>query len=240
MIPVLLLTLLPALSPQEAPPLEMMTYQMVLLRKGPGAEPSADAARKMQDAHLANLAALNRKRINLIYGPIVDGGDLRGIAILDEPSAADAKRAFDNDPYVKSGAMVAEVRPWMGPKNWFNPPATQHLDHPNPQDLEPLVLGFLVRAPNRPPAPANAEDIQKGHLAYMDGLHKQGTLLVAGPFLDDGASRGLVIYRVANVDEAKSLAAGDPAVKAGRLVLEPHPWMTFKGILRPQKNPEQH
>jgi uncharacterized protein len=229
---VLLLTLLPASAAQDAPPLEMMTYQMVFLRKGPGPEPAGGDAQKMQDAHLANLGQLNRKRINVIYGPVLDGGDLRGIAILDVPSASDAKRAFDNDPFVKSGAMVAEVRPWMGPKNWFHPPATEQLDRPRPEDLEPLVLGFLVRAPNRPPDTAGAEDIQKGHLAYMAALHKQGKLVAAGPFVDEAPARGLVIYRVASVDDAKVLAAGDPAVQAGHLVLEAHPWMTFKGILK--------
>ena len=45
-------------------------------------------------------------------------------------------------------------------------------------------------------------------------------------------TRGLVIYRVASVDEAKQLAAGDPAVKAGRLVIDARPWVTFKGILK--------
>jgi hypothetical protein len=50
--------------------------------------------------------------------------------------------------------------------------------------------------------------------------------------MDDTPVRGIVIYRVATVDEAKALAAEDPAVKAGRLVLDAHPWMTFKGILK--------
>jgi uncharacterized protein YciI len=59
-----------------------------------------------------------------------------------------------------------------------------------------------------------------------------GKLVAAGPFLDNTKARGVVIYRVANVEEARSLAAADPAVKAGRLVLEAHPWMTFKGILK--------
>jgi hypothetical protein len=44
--------------------------------------------------------------------------------------------------------------------------------------------------------------------------------------------RGIVLYRVATVDEAKQLAAGDPAVKAGRLVIDARPWMTFKGMLK--------
>jgi len=224
-----LLTLLPALAPQEAPPLEMMTYQMVFLLKGPSAEPGSS---KMYAEHLANLAVLNRKRINLAYGPVADGGDLRGIAVLDVLSPQEALRAFDNDPFVKSGVMVAEVHPWMAPKNWFNPPATTQLEMPTAENLEPLVLGFLVRGPNSSPNRTGEDDIQKGHLAYMATLHKMGKLVAAGPFLDNTRARGVVIYRVANVEEARSLAASDPAVKAGRLVLEAHPWMTFKGILK--------
>ena len=45
-------------------------------------------------------------------------------------------------------------------------------------------------------------------------------------------ARGIVVYRVKDVAEAQALAADDPAVKAGRLVLEAYPWMTFKGILK--------
>ena len=77
-----------------------------------------------------------------------------------------------------------------------------------------------------------AEEIQKGHLAYMAALDKQGKLVMAGPFLDDAPARGIVVYRVKDVAAATALAADDPAVKAGRLFLEAYPWMTFKGILR--------
>jgi len=55
---------------------------------------------------------------------------------------------------------------------------------------------------------------------------------MAGPFADNASARGIVVYRVRDVAEAKALAAEDPAVKAGRLVLEAYPWMTFKGILK--------
>jgi uncharacterized protein YciI len=74
--------------------------------------------------------------------------------------------------------------------------------------------------------------MQKQHLAYMDVLHQQGKLVLAGPFLDDSEWRGVVVYRVAGVEEAKQLAAGDPAVKAGRLAIDARPWMTLKGILK--------
>ena len=233
LIPLLAVVLTAPVSPAQAPAQpEMMTYQMVLLKKGTTPPPAApEAQKKMQDEHLANLADLNRKRVNLLYGPILAEGNLAGIAVLAVPNADEAKKAFANDPFVKAGIMVAEVRPWMGPKDWFSVPASH--DVMNPASLEPLIFGFLVRPPSAPAIDAaTSAEIQKGHLAYMERLHAQGKLLVAGPFLDDTASRGIVVYRVKDVAAATALAAEDPAVKAGRLTLEAYPWMTFKGILK--------
>jgi uncharacterized protein YciI len=223
------LLLVPAAA-QDAP-LEMTTYQMVLLKNGPAAPPAAAAEqRKMQDAHLANLAELNKKGINLVYGPVLAEADLRGIAVLAVPNATEAKQLFADDPFVKAGVMVAEVHPWMGPKGWFHAPAGY--DVTNPANLEPLIFGFLVRGTAPAPDAAALETLQKGHLAYMETLNKQGKLVMAGPLGDDGPMRGVVVYRVKDVAEAQALAAGDPMVRAGRLKLEAYPWMTFKGILK--------
>ena len=224
----LLALVLPLRAPQTpAPEPQMMTYQMVIFRAGPTtASPSPADQQKMLDGHLANLAKLNRERVNLLYGPFTDGaGDMRGIAILDVKDGATATAHFKDDPFVKGGFMVVDARPWYGPKGWFNLPN----DPPVP---EPLIWGFLMRGPNTSQTAAEAAEIQKGHLSYMDSLHTQGKLVMAGPFVDNSPYRGVVVYRVASVAEAKTLAAGDPAVKAGRLVLEARPWMTFKGILK--------
>ena len=212
-------------------PVQMMTYQLVLLKQGPAQPPSAPAALKqMQEGHLARLADLNKKRINVIYGPILIEDTLRGVAILDVPSAEAARAHFADDPFVKAGVMTVEVHPWMGPKGWFGEPASH--DVTNPANLEPLIFGVLERGLNTTHDKATAEEIQKGHLAYMDSLYKQGKLVMAGPLGDDGLMRGLVVYRVKDVPEAKALAENDPAVKAGRLVLHAYPWLTFKGILK--------
>jgi hypothetical protein len=37
--------------------------------------------------------------------------------------------------------------------------------------------------------------------------------------------------KVSSVEEVRTLASDDPAVKAGRLAVEVHPWMVQKGIL---------
>ncbi len=227
----LLLALFFAAGVPQDTPLEMTTYQMVLLKKGPSAPPSSPADQKrMQDEHLANLAELNRKGINLVYGPILVDSDIRGIAVLAVADADAARAQFANDPFVKTGVMTTEVHPWMGPKGWFHGPAGY--DVTNPANLEQLVFGFLVRGANTTQDSAAAAQIQNGHLAYMESLNKQGKLVMAGPFADQGRARGVVVYRVKDLEEAKALAAEDPAVKAGRLALEAYPWMTFKGILK--------
>ena len=105
------------------------------------------------------------------------------------------------------------------------------------QDAKPEMttyyFGMLMRGPKWSPeeTPERAE-LQKQHLAYMDGMYKKGRLLIAGPLTDDGTIRGLVVYKAASIEEARSLAEGDPAVKAGRLKIEMHPWMVQKGIIR--------
>jgi len=76
------------------------------------------------------------------------------------------------------------------------------------------------------------QELQKGHLAYMAELNKQGKLVMAGPFMEDGDWRGIVVYRVGSVAEAQALAANDPSVKAGRLAIEARSWTTLKGILK--------
>ena len=46
----------------------------------------------------------------------------------------------------------------------------------------------------------------------------------AGPFLDDGPLRGLDVFDVDTLEEARELTATDPAVQAGRLEMELRPW----------------
>ena len=43
----------------------------------------------------------------------------------------------------------------------------------NPTAHEQLVFGVLMAGPNRSRSAAEAEQIQKGHLGYMESLHKR-------------------------------------------------------------------
>ena len=64
-------------------------------------------------------------------------------------------------------------------------------------------------------------------------MAKAGKRLVAGPLDDqpDPRMRGNESFRVGSLEEAKRLAADDPAVKAGRLEPVVMTWFTEKGAL---------
>lgn len=104
-------------------------------------------------------------------------------------------------------------------------------DPPPPETMRRYVIGFLFRAADPPPiSEPEAEAIQRQHLAYMAGLYKRGVLILAGPFLDATDLRGICLYSVETVEEAEALGEKDPAVQAGRLRFEYHPWYGAKGI----------
>ena len=55
-------------------------------------------------------------------------------------------------------------------------------------------------------------------------LAEEGKLVLAGPFLDEGDLRGIYIFDVETVEEARALTETDPAIQAGRLIMELKPW----------------
>jgi uncharacterized protein YciI len=74
-----------------------------------------------------------------------------------------------------------------------------------------------------------AEEIQKAHLAHISLMAEKNNLVMAGPFGDDTEKRGMMIFDVETQAEAEQALAQDPAVRAGRLVYECHPWWAAKG-----------
>ena len=66
--------------------------------------------------------------------------------------------------------------------------------------------------------------VRNEHRSYVISLLQSGKAVVAGPFGDDTGTVGVLIFRAANAEEAKSWADADPAAKAGHHINEMHPW----------------
>ncbi|RXQ89535.1 hypothetical protein EO244_14305 [Ancylomarina salipaludis] len=90
--------------------------------------------------------------------------------------------------------------------------------------MSQYVMAFLKRGPNRNQDSITAAQLQKAHLKNIMKMAEEGTLVLAGPFMDDGDIRGIYIFNVESLEEARRLTESDPAVKAGRLIMELHPW----------------
>src|SRR5947209_6021828 len=89
-----------------------------------------------------------------------------------------------------------------------------------PYQMDHYTVGFFRKGPNwGTGSKEEAERVNAGHMANIRKMGATGKLVVAGPFEDNGDLRGMLIFKT-GLDEAKSLAEQDPAVKGGRLVLE--------------------
>ena len=103
-------------------------------------------------------------------------------------------------------------------------------DPPPTWAMRTYVLGFIYRGPNRITDEKAADELQRAHLANNRRLADEGKLILAGPFLDKTDLRGVWLFDVETVEEAQALCDSDPAIQAGTLRVELHPWYSAKGI----------
>jgi uncharacterized protein YciI len=103
-------------------------------------------------------------------------------------------------------------------------------------DLPPGMRRYYLCFLRRGPAWTTEESpeltrLHKAHLAHLTWLLQAGHSSVSGPVLGAGDLRGLTIFRTGTQAEAQALAAQDPAVQAGRFVVEIYPWWVPAGML---------
>lgn len=100
-----------------------------------------------------------------------------------------------------------------------------------PWEMTTYYFGLLSRGEKwTPERTEETARIQEAHLAHLNKNAVAGHLVAAGPVGSQGDLRGILIFKTASLEEAQALAASDPAVKAGRLKLDIHPWWGPAGI----------
>jgi len=75
-------------------------------------------------------------------------------------------------------------------------------------------------------AEAQRNQILHQHLRNVIAMLQSGKAVAAGPFGGESEVAGLFILRAASTEEAKTWVDADPAVKAGLVVGEMHPWLS--------------
>lgn len=82
------------------------------------------------------------------------------------------------------------------------------------------VLVILKTGPTPVPAGAERDEMFRGHFANMRRLADEGKLVLAGPLDGVNGWRGLFLFDVQDVGEARKLAETDPVLIRGERVAE--------------------
>lgn len=90
--------------------------------------------------------------------------------------------------------------------------------------MRSYVLVVLKTGPNKIAAGKERDEMFAGHFANMTRLAKEGKLAIAGPFDGVDGWRGLFIFAVKDIEEAKQLTATDPVIIKGEMIAEYHKW----------------
>lgn len=98
--------------------------------------------------------------------------------------------------------------------------------------MKKYVMAFLKKGPNRSEDKEERAKLQRAHLDNITKLADEGKLVLAGPFFGEGEIRGIYIFDVQSIQEAKELTSTDPAIRAGSLVMDLKEWYGSAALLK--------
>ena len=159
---------------------------------------------------------------------VIAGVLFAATACNDKPINREMSSAETEEKRVADAPSTAEIRKDLEARGF------QIFDYVDEETgdtvlMQQYYIAFLKSGPNRSQSPEEADSLQALHMAHLTRMYKEGYADISGPFGDDGEIRGITIYNVPTLQMADSLANSDPMVRAGRLVIEVHPWWAAKG-----------
>jgi uncharacterized protein YciI len=97
--------------------------------------------------------------------------------------------------------------------------------------MRSYVLVLLKTGPNKMAAGPERDAMFAGHFSNINRLAGEGKLALAGPFDGVDGWRGLFIFAVKDIEEARQLTASDPVIVNGEMVAEYHKWYGSAGVM---------
>jgi uncharacterized protein YciI len=212
---------------------DLEKYQFGFLKRGPKwTAESTPETKKIQEGHMANINRMAKAGKLLAAGPMADDGEIRGIFIFKAESLAEAQALAAEDPAIKSGRLTLEILNWSGPKGIGAKIQEEMKTNPNPKfTMTKYYLTLLKRGPKSVDvSKPEGRKLLMEHLSNVRKMVAAGTFLAAGPFEGKGELEGIFVVAAGSPEEAKTIVEADPAIKAGDLTAEIHPWYVAKEV----------
>jgi uncharacterized protein len=221
---VVLLSVLPA--PAQQPP-GFATYLIAFVTQATTTRAAGDIA-ELRASHDAHLAGLWKEGLLVAAGPIAEKSAFVEVLIFTADQRALIEKRIADNPLVKAGLVDVALGPWVAPSGIGDEYRKRAAagSAAVPEKLRTYQLVMLKAVLGTHVAP----DEQRGLLLQMDAMAKAGTLVAAGPVLE-GSDLVWVFVFNANAQETDVLMEANPAVKAGKIVAERHPWTVPEGVL---------
>ncbi|MFN0084822.1 MAG: YciI family protein [Blastocatellia bacterium] len=203
-----------------------------MLRKGPnhgaGTKEESD---KTQAGHMANIQKMARLGKLIAAGPMGDDGNLRGI-FLFKSSREEARALAAEDPAIRAGRLALDLHSWYGPKGIG---AKLNEEYRKDSNVKTTMTRYFLALLGKGPKAADAasletQKLQLEHLWNVRRMLDAKTFAAAGPFNGAGGLRGIFVVAANSLEEARAIVDADPAVKAGQLSVEIHPWWVAKEV----------
>ncbi len=219
---------------QTKPPVfDLDRYQFGMLVRGPKWTPeSTSETQKIQAGHMEHIGKMASTGKLIAAGPMLDSGDLRGIFLFRTDSLEEATRLAAEDPAIKAGRLTLELVTWMAPKGIGAKFMEEYRkDTANTKStMTRYHLALLRGKPGGSVQSAFSQQVQLDHLRNIRAMLDSGRLAAAGPFAGHAELRGVFVLATVSMEEAKAWAESDPAVKAGLVTVEIHPWLVAKEV----------
>lgn len=100
--------------------------------------------------------------------------------------------------------------------------------------MRTYYLVLLKSGPTRNQDSTQLAQLMEGHLNHIKAMVDIDKIVIAGPMLDNSDLRGIFIFNSTDSTEVDSLVNLDPAIQAGRLTAEIHPWYSASGPCLPE------
>jgi uncharacterized protein YciI len=198
--------------------------------------PQAEAE-AIQTAHLAHMEKMGVEGKLLAAGPMATPGGPRGIVLYRCSSIAEATASTALDPAVVNKRLSMEFHRWRAGDGFGEPLMTKLKADPQAKyemvRLPLIVLRKTEKLSGSAPPAAGRE-----HFRFQQTLLKEGKLRAAGPFLDDQGRPGmapgilgLFLFSAMSLEDARTIAEGEPMVREGYVKIEPHVWFVADEVI---------